>query len=341
MRLRVGSPAPDEAVHPAIGRAVPAVNGFTTPPVSVSSSPTALCGAVGQGRGGDFAGCADRGFRNGGVGAGQFRGGEGEDKGNRREKTLMSGHNKWSSIKHKKAAADAKRGKIFSTLSKEITLAAREGGGDLELNPRLRTAVAAARAANMPNDNVQRAIKKGTGELGGGPLEELSYEGYAPGGVAVLVNCLSDNRNRTAANVRTCFTRHNSNLASTGAVGWLFQRKARFVVSGPNLDEDKLLELLLEGGVDVEDVTALGDGIEILAPPEAFAQVAQVLDEAGIAIRESGQTMTPENTVELTDPKTARQVVRLIEALEEDEDVQEVFTNFEMSDELMEQLADE
>ncbi|NOY82307.1 MAG: YebC/PmpR family DNA-binding transcriptional regulator [Kiritimatiellaeota bacterium] len=253
----------------------------------------------------------------------------------------MSGHNKWSSIKHKKAAADAKRGKIFSTLSKEITLAAREGGGDLELNPRLRTAVAAARAANMPNDNVQRAIKKGTGELGGGALEELSYEGYAPGGVAVLVNCLSDNRNRTAANVRTCFTRHNSNLASTGAVGWLFQRKARFVVDGSDLDEDKLLELLLEGGVDVEDVTTLGDGIEVLAPPEAFAQVAQVLDNAGIAIRESGQTMTPENTIEITDPKTARQVVHLIEALEEDEDVQEVFTNFEMSDELMEQLANE
>jgi len=253
----------------------------------------------------------------------------------------MSGHNKWSSIKHKKAAADAKRGRLFSRLSKEITLAAREGGGDPELNPRLRAAVAAAKAANMPFDNIQRAIKKGTGELGGGPLEELSYEGYAPGGVAVLVNCLSDNRNRTAANIRTCFTRHNSNLAGTGAVSWLFHRKARFLLKGPDLDEDTVLEALLEDGVDVDDVTAVDDQVEVLAPPEAFAEIAHILEDAGFTISESSLTMIPETTVEITDPKTARQVLNLLEALEEDDDVQEVFCNFEMPDELMEQLAAE
>ncbi len=253
----------------------------------------------------------------------------------------MSGHNKWSSIKHKKAAADAKRGKIFSRLSKEITMAAREGGGDPELNPRLRTAIAAAKDANMPSDNIQRAVKKGTGELSGQVLEELSYEGYAPGGVAVMVSCLSDNRNRTAANIRACFTRHNSNLAGTGAVAWLFHRKARFVVRGPDLDEDTVLEILLDGGVDVEDVSALDGDVEILAPPEAFAAVAERLEKSGLTIAESGLTMVPENTVEVTDAKTARQVLRLIEALEEDDDVQQVYSNFEMSDELMEQLAEE
>ena len=253
----------------------------------------------------------------------------------------MSGHNKWSTIKHKKAAADAKRGQMFSRFAKEITLAAKAGGGDSDMNPRLRTAVAAAKGVNMPNDNIDRAIKKGTGELAGEALEEMSYEGYAPGGVAVFVNCLSDNRNRTAANVRTVFTRNNSSLATTGAVAWLFHRRSRFVVNDPNVDEDNLLELLLDAGADVEDV-AVSEGVaEIIGAPEAFADIAKTLEAAGIAIGESSLTMLPETTVEVTEPAMGRHVLRLIEALEEDEDVQEVFVNFEMSDELMEALAEE
>ena len=253
----------------------------------------------------------------------------------------MSGHNKWSTIKHKKAAADAKRGQMFSRFAKEITLAAKAGGGDADMNPRLRTAIAAAKGVNMPNDNIDRAVKKGTGELAGDSLEEMSYEGYAPGGVAVFVNCLSDNRNRTAANVRTVFTRNNSSLATTGAVAWLFHRKSRFVVNDPNLDEDGLLELLLEAEADVEDVT-VSDGVsEIIGAPDAFAEIAKALEDAEITIAESSLTMVPETTVAVDEPATGRQVLRLIEALEDDEDVQEVFVNFEMSDELMETLAAE
>ncbi len=251
----------------------------------------------------------------------------------------MSGHNKWSSIKHKKGAADAKRGKMFSRLSKEITMAAREGGGDADMNPRLRTAVASAKEANMPNDNIDRAIKKGTGELGGGQLEELNYEGYAPGGVAVLVNCLSDNRNRTAADIRTFFTKNNSSLANTGAVSWMFNRKARFEVTGENADEEKLLEILLERGVDVEDV-AVDDGVaEILGPPESFGDIAAALEDAQVAIAESSIALVPENTIEITDEKAAQQLLRFVEGLEENEDVQEVYSNFDISDELMQKLV--
>ena len=253
----------------------------------------------------------------------------------------MSGHNKWSSIKHKKAAADAKRGKIFSRLAKEITLAAKEGGGDPELNPRLRTAISSAKDVNMPNDNIDRAIKKGTGELEGGVLEELSYEGYAPGGVAVLVTALTDNRNRTAASIRTYFTRHNSSLAGSNAVAWQFHRKARFVVEGEAADEERLLELLLEGGAEVEDLTVEDGEAEILAPPEAFGDLAELLENAEVPISQSSVTMIPETTVEVADAASGRQILRLIEELEDDEDVQEVYTNFEMSDELMESLASE
>ncbi len=247
----------------------------------------------------------------------------------------MSGHNKWSTIKHKKGAVDAKRGKIFSRLGKDITMAARAGGGDADLNPPLRAAILAAKKANMPNDNVDRAIKKGTGELGAATLEELNYEGYAPGGIALIVNCLTDNRNRTAANVRSYFAKHNGNLAGAGAVSWQFHRKSLFSVSGPEAQEDKLLELLLDAGIDVEDVS-VDDGLaEIVAPPDAFAQIQQVLEEAGIEIEESGLRMVPENRTAITEPSIARQVTRLIEAIEDDDDVQEVVANFEMSDEVL------
>ncbi len=253
----------------------------------------------------------------------------------------MSGHNKWSSIKHKKGAADAKRGKIFSRLGKEITLAAKSGGGDAELNPRLRTAVSAAKAANMPNDNVDRAIKKGTGELEGAVLEDLTYEGYGPGGVAIIVNCLSDNRNRTAADVRVLFTKSNSSLAGSGAVSWMFNRKSQFSIEGPAADEEQLLELLLENDIDVEDIT-VDDGVaEILAPPDAFGAVVVALEAADIAIAESTIAMIPENTMEITEANIARQIMRLIDALEDSEDVQEVYSNVDIPDTLMEELANE
>lgn len=253
----------------------------------------------------------------------------------------MSGHNKWSSIKHKKAAADSKRGQIFSRLGKEITQAAREGGADIDMNPRLRTAIDSAKAENMPNDNIERAVKKGTGELGGAALEELNYEGYAPGGVAMLINCLSDNRNRTAASIRSYFTKYNGNLAETGAVSWMFHRKSRFTVEGEHADDEKLLEVLLESGADVDDITVADGVAEILAPPEAFGDVADALREAGIPINESGVDMIPENVLTVTDPGTARQVIRLSDALEDDEDVSQVYTNLDVPDDVMASIADE
>ena len=253
----------------------------------------------------------------------------------------MSGHNKWSSIKHKKGAADAKRGKIFSRISKEIIIAAKEGGGDPDLNARLRSAVAAAKAANMPNDNIDRAIKKGLGGGEGTQLDSLTYEGYAAGGVAVIVNCLSDNRNRTAADIRSFFTRHNCNLGNTGAVSWKFHHKARFIIEGPDADEEKLFNLLLEGGADVEDIS-VDDGVaEITAAPEAFSDILKILEENKIQATESTITLIPENTTVISDINTARSVQKFLDALEDYDDAQEVVNDMELSDEVAEQLAAE
>ncbi len=253
----------------------------------------------------------------------------------------MSGHNKWSSIKHKKGAADAKRGKIFSRISKEIIIAAKEGGGDPDLNARLRSAVAAAKAANMPNDNIDRAIKKGLGGGEGTQLDSLTYEGYAAGGVAVIVNCLSDNRNRTAADIRSFFTRHNCNLGNTGAVSWKFHRKARFVIEGDDADEEKLFNLLLEGGADVEDIS-VDDGVaEITAAPEAFSDILKILEDNKIQATESTITLIPENTTVISDINTARSVQKFLDALEDYDDAQEVVNDMELSDEVAEQLAAE
>ena len=253
----------------------------------------------------------------------------------------MSGHNKWSSIKHKKGAADAKRGKIFSRISKEIIIAAKEGGGDPDLNARLRSAVAAAKAANMPNDNIDRAIKKGLGGGEGTQLDSLTYEGYAAGGVAVIVNCLSDNRNRTAADIRSFFTRHNCNLGNTGAVSWKFHRKARFIIEGSDADEEKLFNLLLEGGADVEDIS-VDDGVaEITAAPEAFSDILKILEENKIQATESTITLIPENTTVISDINTARSVQKFLDALEDYDDAQEVVNDMELSDEVAEQLAEE
>ena len=241
----------------------------------------------------------------------------------------MSGHNKWSTIKHKKGAADAKRGKVFSRVSKEIIMAAKEGGPDPDLNARLRSAVAAAKAANMPNDNIERAIKKGAGGGDGVAMESLSYEGYAAGGVAVIVNCLSDNRNRTAADIRSFFNKYNCNL---GAIN---------VVEGEAANEEKLFEILVDGGVDVEDITVEDDVAEILAAPEAFSDVFSALEKAGITATESSMALIPENMTTITDINTARSVQKFIDVLEDYDDAQEVYTDMEISDEVAEQLAAE
>lgn len=253
----------------------------------------------------------------------------------------MSGHSKWSTIKHKKGAADAKRGKAFSRVSKEIIMAAKEGGGDPAVNARLRSAVASAKAANMPNDNVERAIKKGTGEGSGSIMEILTYEGYAAGGVAVIITCLSDNRNRTAADIRAFFNKYNCNLGSSGTVSWKFHRKARFLIEGEHANEEKLFELLLEGGADVEDIMVDDEVAEIIAAPEAFGAVLAILEQAGITANESGIALVPENMTEITEPNTARSVQKFLNVLEDYDDVQEIFTDMDISDEVAEALADD
>jgi len=253
----------------------------------------------------------------------------------------MSGHSKWSTIKHKKAAIDAKRGQAFSRLSKEITLAAKAGGKDLDSNPRLRTAIAAAKGVNMPNDNIDRAIKKGTGELQGAALEEITYEGYAPGGIGIIITCLTDNRNRTAANIRNVFSKNNGTLAASGAVSWQFHRKARFVVEGAAANEEKLLEILLDAGADVEDVSVVENVAEILAPPEAFAAVVAALEAAKVPVAESSINLIPETLITIQEAGIARQATRLIDILEEDDEIQAVYSNLEISDDVMAKLAAE
>ncbi len=253
----------------------------------------------------------------------------------------MSGHNKWSSIKHKKGAADAKRGQLFSRVSKEIIMAAKEGGGDPELNARLRAAVAAAKAANMPNDNIERAIKKGTGALGGAAVEDFTYEGYAAGGVSVIVQCMSDNKNRCAADIRSFFTRHNSKMAGSGAVSYKFQRKARFVIEGENADEEKLMNLLLEGGADVEDISVDEGTAEILASPSSFTDILKLLEGASITATEAGMTMIPDSTTEVTDLSVAKSVQKFLDALEDYDDCTAVYNDMELSEEVAEKLAEE
>ena len=251
----------------------------------------------------------------------------------------MSGHSKWANIKHQKDAADKKRGKIFSRIGKEIMVAAKAGGGDPSGNPRLRSALAAARAANMPNQNIERAIKKGCGELGDVVFKEIVYEGYAPGGVAVIVECLTDNSNRSFSEVRLVFDRCNGNLANAGAVARMFARKAHIVITGEWADEDKLMDLVLDAGADdliVEDGVA-----EIWAEPSAFEGLLKALEEAGVPTEEAEVGRRPDTTVELTDPAVARQVMRLVERLEELDDVQSVTANFEIADAIADQLEEE
>ena len=248
----------------------------------------------------------------------------------------MSGHSKWANIKHKKAATDAKKGKVFSRLAKEIMVAAKMGGGDSDANPRLRAALAAARAVNMPNANIERAIKKGTGELGDVTFEEIIYEGYAAGGVALIIECLTDNRNRSISDVRSTLDRNCGNLAASGAVAWMFKRMSHFTVTGDAADEDKLMEITLEAGV--EDIQ-VDDGMAALwGPPEAFEDILKALNDAGINPEEAEITRKPDTTVEIKDVKTAEQVLRVVDRLEELDDVQSVTANFEIDDEIADQL---
>jgi YebC/PmpR family DNA-binding regulatory protein len=246
----------------------------------------------------------------------------------------MSGHSKWSTIKHKKAATDAKRGKLFTRLAREITLAAREGGGNPDVNFSLRLAVDKAKSANMPKDNIERAIKRGTGELKGEELSEVTYEGYAPNGVALLLQVLTDNKNRAVADVRRIITRQGGTLADAGAVAWQFDRKGYIAVAPDGVDQDTLFEVAVEAGA--EDVVFGDDLIEVYAELENFQAVRQALQEAGIRFETAELTMIPKTTMQLGEKETL-QVMGVIEALEELDDVQQVYSNLDISDEIMAQ----
>ena len=233
----------------------------------------------------------------------------------------MSGHSKWASIKHKKAAVDAKRGKAFTRLIKEITVAARLGGADPDANPRLRTAISTAKDTNMPQDNIQRAIKKGTGELAGISYEEAIYEGYGPGGVAILLNTLTDNRNRTTSELRFIFSKHAGNMGESGCVAWMFEKKGLILVNEEKLEEDELMMMALEAGA--EDVKYAGSSYEVTTSIEDFETVKEALAVDGVEVEMASVTMIPQTTVNL-EGKQAQQMLRLTEALEDHDDVQHV-----------------
>ena len=251
----------------------------------------------------------------------------------------MSGHSKWSTIKRKKGAQDAKRGALFGKLSRAISVAAREGGGDAEMNPALHLAVQKAREANMPNDNIQRAVDKGTGAgADAETFERITYEGYAPGGVAVMVEVLTDNRNRAASDVRYIFSKNGGKLGTSGSVAYLFERKGVILVPRDNVDEDELMELALEAGA--EDVETMESDYRVVMAPEDFAAVRDSLRAVGVEFENAEITMQPQNSVEL-DSATAKQTLRLMDALEENDDVQEVYANFDISDEVMSAMVSE
>ena len=243
----------------------------------------------------------------------------------------MSGHNKWSSIKHKKGAADAKRGKIFTKLIKEITVAARMGGGDPNSNPRLRSAVIAAKAQNMPKDNLERAIKKGTGEIEGVSYAELTDGGYGPGGGDVLVECMTDNENRAIADIRHSFSKAGGNIGTDGCVSWMFDKKGLIVVDKSASDEDTLMEVGLEAGA--EDVKDEGDCFEIITAPEDFEAVKAAVEEASIEYESAEITMIPQNQTKL-EGKEAEQMIKFMDALDDCDDVQKFYTNADIPDEV-------
>ncbi|MFQ5680438.1 MAG: YebC/PmpR family DNA-binding transcriptional regulator [Candidatus Omnitrophota bacterium] len=245
----------------------------------------------------------------------------------------MSGHSKWASIKHKKAATDAKRGALFTKLIKEITICARNGGGNLETNPSLRTAVQKAKGSNMPWDNIDRAIKKGTGELPGVVYEELTYEGYGPGGVAIMVEAVTDNKNRASAEIRNIFSKKNGNLAGAGSVNWMFSKKGYILVDKSQVGEDKLMDIVLNAGA--EDMKVEGDSYEITTTPAGLEPVKQALSDNKISLQSAEVTMVPSSLVKVAG-QDAKTVLALVEALEDHDDVQKVHANFDIPDEDME-----
>jgi YebC/PmpR family DNA-binding regulatory protein len=249
----------------------------------------------------------------------------------------VSGHSHWSSIKHKKGAADAKRGRLFSKLARLIQTAARSGGSDPDTNLQLRYAIEEAKAASMPKDNIERAIKKGTGELAGEALEPLRYEGYGPGGVALMVEALSDNRNRTAAEVRKIFELHGASMATTNAVAWQFEQKGLFVIQTDHVDEDDLMELVLEAGAD--NMETVSDTYEVTCPVTAFEAVRSALEKRGVPTALGEISQIPNATVEV-DRETGRKLFRLLEALDDHDDVQKVYANFQMDDTVMAELSE-
>jgi YebC/PmpR family DNA-binding regulatory protein len=250
----------------------------------------------------------------------------------------MSGHSHWAGIKHKKALVDAKRGKLWSKLAKAIIVAAKMGGGDPNANIRLRFAIDEAKAVSLPKDNITRAIKRGTGELDGGNLEEVVYEGYGAGGVAILCEVLTDNRNRTAPEIRKVFELGNGKLGGTNCVAWMFESKGLFMIPDDKIDEDKLMELALEAGAD--DVKRDGDKFEITCDPSNYQNVSKVLTDAGITPEVSQITRLPKTTVDLTDPDTAQKVLKLMERLDDHDDVQNVSSNFNIPDDVMAKIGE-
>lgn len=249
----------------------------------------------------------------------------------------MSGHSKWATTKRHKAAIDAKRGKLFSILGKELTLAARSGGRDPEFNPRLRTVINSAKAANMPSENVERAIKKGTGELAGqATIEELTYEGYAPGGVGVIVEVTTDNKNRSASEVRSAFSKQGGNLASPGALDYNFQRKGQFLVDCKKATEEQLLEIALEAGA--EDVINHEDHFEVLCPVSEFYRVSRALEDKKIQPDSAELAYIPSSLISVTDPDIARKILKLVNTIDDLEDVKNVFANFDIDEKMAEAL---
>jgi len=250
----------------------------------------------------------------------------------------MSGHSKWSSIKHKKAAVDAKRGKIFTKHIREITVAARLGGADLDANPRLRSAVLTARSISMPKDNIDRAIQRGAGGLEGANIEEIRYEGYGPGGVAILLDCMTDNRNRTVSDIRSTFNKGGGNLGESGCVSWMFHQKGLFVFDLRATDEDALMEVALEAGAEDVNEDADNNTIEITCDPAAFHGVQSAIEKAGLESRLAEISWIPENTI-LVEGDSAESLLNLIERMEDLDDVQHVYANFDITNEEMARIA--
>jgi YebC/PmpR family DNA-binding regulatory protein len=249
----------------------------------------------------------------------------------------MSGHSKWSQIKHKKKIVDAKRGGLFTKILKEITVAARLGGGDPGGNARLRTAILKAKSVNMPGDNIDRAVKKGTGELPGVTYEDATYEGYAPGGVAVLVEVTTDNKTRTVAEIRNIFVKAGGQMGETGCVSWVFNRKGEITVGKDSVTEDELMEMALDAGA--EDMDSTGEYYAITTPPEALEPVRSALEAKGVKVESAEVNMAPLNTVKVDSEETAKKVLKLMETMEDQEDVQKVHANFDIPDEILEKVA--